>query len=956
MSCVVLAASSACSLREAPPRETFRGATGASTLSTIATSERLLGRAEETDVLRALLAGARNGSSGAILVRGDPGVGKTTLIGSALDGVSAARVLRVAGHEVETTLPYGALQRLVGPLVDYVTEIPRSQREALRVAAGRAEGPPPQRALVGLGILSILARSGDDAPTICVVDDAHNLDGETLEVLGFVARRLSAESVAMIFAARDDENVARALGGVPILELAGLDPESAATVLREALVEDLDPTIVAEFVAYTAGNPLALRELGSQWSAQELTSAVIAHSPMPLGHRLEAHYSERVATLPPASRMWMLVAAAESAGDAAIVRSAASSMGLPDSASAEPEALGLVEVHDSVRFRHPLVRSAVYNRALDADRRAAHRALQVETAARGMREFAVWHAAAASPGLDANVAAELAAVADLAGARGGLASRARLLARAAGLAPDPRARSEWSVAAAEAAIGAGAGLLSRQLLAQADREVLDPIGRGRALVVEAMCAVYLADSAALRDGPAVLVAAADEFRGASPELERKALLFAMNSVLTVEDRAVGTTLDELARRMRSAAGDGDGNEEIALRSMSSLVLDDYEIAVPHLRAAVEMLDALGDDDLLEFSFFSVAPCIALWDCDAASRLLTRTVRIGRERGALREVDAALWILSAIELSRVNPGRAGHYLTQADGLRRALGYAAEQTVNPALFAWQDMPRPVLEQIVDAMREAGYGGVARMAVGALAINEIADGEYRSAFERLSPLVRNPYMQASFHHIPELVEAAVRSGNRDIARETAAQLDRYAAASGTAWANGLAHRAAALLADDDRAEPHFRASVMLLDAPTHRGDRARSRLLYGEWLRRMRRRSEAQEQLRSARDTFIDVGAHRFAERARRELVAAGAKLEEPTALPGALTAQEAEVARLAAHGATNADIGSVLFISSNTVDYHLRKVFRKLGITSRRQLADLLPSSAALDAGGTRQPDH
>ncbi|WP_243074055.1 LuxR family transcriptional regulator [Microbacterium sp. SS28] len=907
----------------------------------ITTYTQILGRAEELHALRTLIGGARNGRGSALLIQGDPGVGKTTLLEAALGDIGEMRVVRASGYEIESALAFGALQRLGRPLARYVDEVPAMQRDALRIAAGLSEGTPPQRALVGLGVLSVLARAGDDIPTICVIDDAHHLDDESLEVLGLVARRLSAEAVALVFASRDDQGVARALAGVPRLRLAGLDPESAADVLREAVTGDLEPAIVADVVAYTGGNPLALRDLGAELSVHDLTAAAAGPSPVPLGHRLEEHYAARAAELSRESGLWLLVAAAESTGDASVVRSAAGVLGLPDSASAEAEALRLVEIRDSVRFRHPLVCAAVYSSASDADRRTVHAALERVTSARGLRELAAWHASAACAGTDADVAAELASIADLAGARGGLRSRAHLLARAAELSPDPHARSLWFVVAAEAAIAAGAGVLSRQLLARADRELLDPIGRGRMLVVEAMCTMYLADPTTMRDTVAVLIAAADAFGTVSADLEQKALLLALNSSLTAETRAAGTDLAQLATRMRSAAADAENVYAIELRAVASLALDSYDIALPRLSEAVAMLEALDDDTVLDFSFYIVSPCIATWDCEAASRLLQRTVRIGRERGALREVDGALWVLSAVELSRVNPRLAGEYLAQAAELRRALGYVDEQTVNAAYLAWQGASRTTVEQITHAMDEAGYGGVARMAIGALAIAEIADGEYAAAYDRLWDLVEHPYLQASFHHIPELVEAAVRSGRTTAARAAAARLDAYADATGAPWARGLAARGRALLAEPADAERLYLDSIELLDTPGHRGDAARSRLVYGEWLRRMRRRSDARVQLQAARDAFLDVGATAFAERARRELTAAGERVEDQDTHVGDLTSQETEVARLAAAGSTNADIASVLFISPNTVDYHLRKVFRKLGVSSRKQLAEHFP---------------
>lgn len=898
------------------------------------------GRDAERGAIHTLIANARNRVGGAVLIEGDPGVGKTTLIEDVLRGSASVRVLRISGFEVEAEFPYAALQRLGGPLAEYAAGIPDLQRAALRVAVGLGEGNPPHRALVGLGVLSLLSQASDDRPTVCVVDDAQYLDSESIEILGFVARRLSAERLALIFSSREDAGVARALAGVPRLQLSGLDVESAAALLQHSVDGDLDPMIVARFVEFTGGNPLALRELGAQWSAEQLTAVAIAHEPVPIGRKLEDHYRARVESLPPETQLWLLVAAAESTGDASVVRQTATAVGVGDTASSAAESSGLVDVRDAVRFRHPLVRSAVYGRASDADRRRVHRALKDETGSRGWPEIAAWHAAAATTGPNEEVAAQLAAVADLAGARGGLESRAQLLARSAELATEDRLRSQRLLGAAEAAIGSGAGLLAQQLLARVDTPQLDKVGRGRVLLVRAMCALYLSDPVELRHGVAMLLAAADEFRGTLPTLEQRALLLAITFIQTTEDCTVGVDLSQLGERLREGAAALESPYAIALRATSSFILDDYQVAVPRLREAVRMLEALDDRALLEFSFYCVSPGIGLWDADAASRLLQRTVRIGRETGALREVDAALWVLSAVELGRMNPQLAGDYLAQADELRKALGYGDQQMVNVGYLAWKGTPRTTLDQIARGMRDSGFGGVARMALSAIAANEIADGDYQAAFERLTDLADRPFLQAGFPQLADLVEAAVRSGNVGTARTATEQICRYAAASGTPWVVGLARRCEAMLADDEKAEAHFTASVTSLDTAGHRGDCARTRLLYGEWLRRMRRRSDARAQLQAAWDAFAEAGAEAFAQRARRELKATGAEPMESAPLLGTLTAQEVEVTRLAARGATNAEIGAALFISTNTVDYHLRKVFRKLDVTSRRQLAEHL----------------
>lgn len=896
----------------------------------------LLGRNAETERLRVLFAGARNQSGGALLITGDPGIGKTTLVEAVLQDQPGLRVLRAQGVEVESAIAYGALQRLGRPLIGYVDDLPTAQQTALRIAAGVQQGPPPQPALVGLGFLNLLARAGMDHPTVCVIDDAQHADAESLLALGFVARRIAAERACVVIAARPDETVQSALAGVPRLELGGLQPDAGSALLRGATRGPLDPTVAADYVSYTGGNPLALRELAMEWSAAELTSTAIAHSPIPIGRRLEQIYARRLRELPESSRRWLLIAAVESSGDVAAVNAAAEALGVPLDAAGEAERIDFVHVRDTIRFRHPLIRSAVYAAAIGADRRSVHRALGDHARARNQIEVAAYHAAASVDRPDDDVAAELVAAADAAGARGGMLSRAHLLARASGLSTAVADRSERSVGAAEAALSAGAAQLALQQLGRVDDSTLNDISRGRKLIVEAMSGLFLSDPEGLRGGLAKLIQAADLMTELAPEFARRTLLLALNAAMTTEEQAVGADVRELAVRMR-AASDGEDLTSVLLRAVSSFILDDYADAAPLLREAVDALRDAAGDEPPDFGFYVTIPCVALWDWDAAAELLRRAVRGGRDAGALRDVDACLWILSAVEMSRVNPKAAAEYLDQSAELRRALGAVDEQAVNAGLLAWQGTPPAIVEQITHAVHEGGWGGISRMAIGAIAINEIAAGAYEAAFERLSPLVRHPFLQASFHHIPEYIEAAVRSGNRSSAQWGLTSLESYAGASGSRAARGLRDRSRALLAGDEDAESYYLAAIDTLDG-AHRGDGARARLLYGEWLRRVRRRADARLQLQQAYDTFADLGAVTFAERARREIQATGIDVVSGARPHDVLTSQEREVALLAARGATNGEIAASMFISPNTVDYHLRKVFRKLQINSRRQLTD------------------
>ena len=897
-----------------------------------------LGRADEIARLRALIAGARNGVAGSLSIRGDPGVGKTTLLSHATDDVVGVHVVRVAGYEVESRLAYGALHRLSRSLDARVGDLPPRQRTALRVAMGVEAGPPPERLLVGLAALSLLAAAGEIAPVVCIVDDAHHLDPESLEVLSFVARRLSAEAVALIFASRDDEGLALTLAGVPTQLLGGLDNGAASQLLQGLLDSPAEPAVIADIVQQTGGNPLALTELARQGDLNRLAFAAIAGSPLPIGRRLEAHYSARVGELSADARQWLLTAAAESTGDAAVVRSATTAQGIPEAASAELEAEGLIEIHDDIRFRHAMVRSAVYNAATDVDRRRAHSALRVETALRGLDDFSGWHAAAAAAGADRALAQELVHLADRAAERGGLRSRAGLLARAAELIGDGKARGELLAWAAEAAIGAGAALLALDLLARVDVTAgVSEIVRGRLLLVQARCARFLSGPPAASGTVVLLLEAADAFRGHDPALEQRALLHAYSQAQSIE-HSTGVPLEQLGRRLAAGVAVKDGPHALALRMASAFILEPYESAAVHLADTVDMLEKLDDAALLEFGYFAVSPTVGLWDADLAVRLLTRTARVAREAGALEVLDASLWVLSAVELLRGNPKASAERLRQSAEVRLAVGYGREQAVNAALMAWTEAPGEEVERTADGLLAGGWMSLWRMAIAALAIREIAEGHYQSAFERLVALLSRPFLQASFNQIPELVEAAVRSGHREDAEAHSSQMQRYAEITGRAWARGMAARCRALLAGEGGAEQHYVASIACLNETGMIGERGRAYLLYGEWLRRRRRRRDARAALHEAWRLLDQAGAVHFAARAERELRATGEPGETTSRPDGLLTSQEAAVARLAIAGETNAEIGASLFISANTVDYHLRKVFQKLGVNSRRQLAE------------------
>ena len=903
--------------------------------------ERLLGRGTEQQLVWTLLGHARNGRGGAVLITGEPGIGKTTLLDATTSEPAGMRLLRVHGFEAESTIPFAGVQRLAIPLRDYMSALPESHQQAIRVAAGVADGPPPDRFMVGLGVLGLLAAASDVEPIVCVVDDAHLLDTESLDVLGLVSRRLEAEAVAVVMAARDSAHLDTHVAGVPVLRLAGLEPEWAMRLLSASLPEAIDPAAAAQIVAATGGNPLALVDLAGELSVRRLTESSLADEPLPIGHHLETLYVRRIRHLSPDLQMWLLIAAADSTGNIDLIRVAGQFWGLPEDPVDEAESAGLVEIDNAIRFRHPLVRSAAYNAAQGSQRRRAHRALATAADQLGLAEVEAWHAAKATLGTDPDVADRLERVAAAAGRRGGLSSRARLLAQSSTLTPISELKFARLVAAAEAALASGAAQLAKTYLDDVDEELLDPVSRGRLISTRASIAVFTADPALMQAG-ANMLSAAESFHGHDVSLEQAALIKAFEYTLPAERLAQGATLSELGARMRKGADLNDGTAGTVLRGLSAHVLLPYEQAVPSMRAAVDTILGLDPPDLLTYGAISVALTTALWDVPARRECLERTAVAARDAGSLQLLDTALWIMSLAELSGGTPRRAHYYIEQVRELRRAIGYDAEHVINVALLAWSDAPRPQVEMISEGAASMGFGGVAASGKAALAVLDLAEGSYEEAYHRLKPLVDDPFLQVTPLELPDFIEAACRSQHVDEAAVHVARLEAMAVVNGSVWTRGVAQRSRAMVEVD--AEPHHRAAIATLHSTGLDIELARAHLLYGEWLRRARRRRDAREHLHQALELFERGQAPAFARRARIELQAIGDR-SAPSGAPDTLdlTVQQLTVARLAAAGHTNAEIGATMFLSANTVDYHLRKVFQKLGISSRRQLADLVDTT-------------
>jgi DNA-binding CsgD family transcriptional regulator len=902
----------------------------------ITSQDTLMGRDAECATLDRFLDGARAGESGVLVLRGEPGVGKTALLDHAIGGASDFRVLRAVGVESETELAFASLQHLCAPLLDRLGRLPGPQQDALRVAFGLSGGHAPDRFLVGLAALSLLSEVAEERPLLCALDDAQWLDEASALAFAFVARRLLAEPIAIVFVTREPIGP---LGGLPELVLDGVADDDARLLLASGLPGPLDERVRETIIAETRGNPLALLELPHALTPAELAGG-FALPGAPLADRIEQSFLRRVQSLPPPSQRLLVTAASEPLGDVPLLWRAADRLGVGPDATGPAEAAGLIEIGARVRFRHPLVRSAIYRAAAPPERREVHRALADATDPEADPDRRAWHLAHAAAGLDEAVAGELERSAKRAQRRGGVAAMAAFLERAAELTPDPGRRGVRALAAAQAKLDAGAPEAAEALLATAELTPLGELQRAQMQRLRAQIAFALRRGS---DAPPLLLDAAKRLVPLDPPLARETCLEALAAAIFAGRLGHGR---DVLRVVRAAAPTRPPTaSDLLLNGLATLVTQGYVAAVAPLRAALEAFRQDDGDTPANDRWLWLACRVAadLWEHELWEELATSGLRRAREAGALSVFPMSASYRAGVYVHAGEYAEASALLEEAYAVAQATHTALLVQARQMVAAWRGDEAQALELIEEGRRDAtarGQGMALSMIECANAALLNGLGRYDEALAPAQRACEQDDLSLYALALVELIEAAVRSNRPEFAAAALERLSERTRASGTDWALGMEARSRALLTDGPAAEALYGEAVRRLARGRLAPHLARAQLVYGEWLRRENRRLDARAQLRAAYNTFSRIGAEGFAERARRELSATGETARRrDDRTRGVLTAQEAQIASLARDGLSNPEIGAQLFISPRTVQYHLRKVFQKLEISSRNQLGHI-----------------
>jgi DNA-binding CsgD family transcriptional regulator len=876
------------------------------------------------------------------VVRGEAGVGKTALLDYLSSRVDGWELAKAAGVESEMELPYSGLHQLVGPLFDRVQSLPAPQLDALATAFGQSEGPAPDPFLVGVATLSLMAEVAEHQPLLCIIDDAHWIDSSSAQMVAFVARRLVAERIAVVCCARTGIGD-HVLSGLPELHVEGLADSDARTLLLDNVRGTLDSAVCDQIIAESRGNPLALLEFPRSWSATELAGGFGLPTSQPVANKIGMSYQRRLDELPTDARLLVLAAAAEPLGDPVLLHRAAGVLGLELSAITPAVDAGLLRLGVRLEFTHPLVRSTVYHAAATEDRHRVHRALADATDAAIDPDRRAWHRARGTAGPAEDIAAELEVSAGRAQARGGVAAAAAFLERSVALTIDPRRRAGRSLSAAVLNLQAGAFDASLGLLELAETGPLEEHERAMTQLVRGQVSFA---SGGGRDAPPLLLMAARELEAVDLELARETYLLAWVAVVFAGDPAAQHLLAEICSSIEGLPERSGPPSalDLLLKGLALLVFGGQAAAVRVLQEAGRALTALPLDAVLRWGWAATAATDAIWDIDGTTTIAKRQTKLARDVGALAQLPVLLAAEGNAAIWRGDLAGAEVLAAEAEAIGTATGthHAPATALRLLGLRGTAAARPVIEETTEKATAEGRGLAVKQAQWAAAVLANGLGRYDEALSAAQIVTSGAYEPfVEMWALPELIEAAVRSDEPDVA---SAALDRLSASTrpcGTDFGRGLEARSRALLSGDS-GEDLYQEALDRLRRAGLRPELARTHLLYGEWLRRAGRRIDAREQLRSAHTMCAAMGMEAFAERSRRELLATGERVRPRSqGTREQLTPQEEQIARFARDGRTNSEIGALLFLSPRTVEWHLRKVFTKLGIKTRRELRSALP---------------
>jgi DNA-binding CsgD family transcriptional regulator len=903
----------------------------------------LKGRTRECAQLDGFLGVIRQGESRSLVLRGEAGIGKTALLEYLIESASDLTVVRAVGVESEMELAYASLHQLCAPLLDRLERLPAPQRQAVEIVFGLSSGTAPDRFLVGLGVLSLVSEVAEERPVLCVIDDAQWLDHASALTLAFVARRLLAEPVGLVFAAREPGEELRQ---VPDLEVHGLLNGDARALLGSTMRFPLDGRVRDRILAETRGNPLALLELPQGLTPTQLAGGFGMPEAPDLSRRIEDSYIRRLEGLPEDARRLLLVAAADPVGDPLLLQRACERLGIALSAVDETD--GLLAVEERVIFRHPLARSAVYRSAGGPERRATHLALAEVTNQDVDPDRRAWHLGAAAAGPDEDVAFELERSAGRAQARGGFAAAAAFLRRAVALTGDPARRADRALAAAQASLGAGAFDVARGLLAAAEAGPLDELGQARVDLLEAELAFAQNRGS---DAPLLLLRAARKLETLDLRLARNTYLEAWGAALFAGRLASASLLD-VSAAVATAPKPADPPLpcDLLLDGFALVFTGGRPAATPVLRRAVAAFAStdVSVEEVLRWGWLANRAAIFIWDYDGCLEVGTRAVQLARESGALEALAVVDNALGQAAAFGGDFATAALLIAEVAAVKEATGTRIAPHAALALAGIRGQEAETTELIDGIITEATTGGQGTAIQYARWANSVLMNGLGRYEEALAAAVEasedTPELHIATWALSELIEAATRTDNAELAKGALMRLGEQTEASDADWPLGIYARSRALLSEGDAAEYLYCEAIDRLGRTRLGPESARAHLLYGEWLRRDGRRKDAREQLRRAHGLFVTIGMEAFAERAQGELLATGERVRTRTAeTRDELTPQERQIARLARHGLSNPEIGARLFLSPRTVEWHLRKVFAKLGIHSRHELANALPVS-------------